>query len=149
MITKKTAEDIWQCYREIEAGKKLLQDMEKVEKDNPKHKYAQYLKDAFGHRQELQLGIPMGGSSHRLFGVSPKLALSVIRSHIATKRAELVEVNERARIELGGDDSQGPEKEMKRRAEVELQDTIKMSIKTPTGVSINPCPPEPPGLDVL
>lgn len=100
MITQKTAENIWSCYREIEAGKKLLQDMEKAEKDNPRRKHEQHLKDAFGHKQELQLGIPMGESGHRLYGVSPKLALSVIRAHIAEKEGELVEMNECARVEL-------------------------------------------------
>lgn len=100
MITQKTAEDIWSCYREIEAGKKLLQDMEKQEKDNMGHKHEQHLKDAFGNKRELQLGIPMGNSAHRLYDVSLKLAQSIIRAHIARKEQELVETNERARVEL-------------------------------------------------
>lgn len=104
MITQKTAENIWSCYREIEAGKKLLQDMEKVEKDNPRHKHEQHLKDAFGHKQELQLGIPMGDSGHRLYDVSPKLALSIIRAHMAEKGRELTEMNECARVELDEED---------------------------------------------
>jgi hypothetical protein len=100
MITQKTAADLWHCYREIEAGKQLLQDMEKVEGDNPGRKHEQHLKDAFGLKQGLHLGIPMGEKGHQLFDLSPKLALSVIRAHIAQKKQELVEVNERARIEL-------------------------------------------------
>ena len=100
MITQKTAADIWQCYREIEAGKKLLKDMEERRKAHPKDKYAQHLKDAFGRGQSLQLGIPCGENGHKLFDMSPELAGAVIRSHIAAKRAELVEINERVRIEL-------------------------------------------------
>ena len=50
--------------------------------------------------RQLQLGIPSGEDSHRLLDVSPVLAESVIRAHIQNKRAELAEVNERARIEL-------------------------------------------------
>jgi hypothetical protein len=101
MITQQTAADIWQCYREIEAGEKLLADMEERKEAHPNDKYAQHLKDVFGRRQSLQLGIPCGENGHTLFGVSPGLAGAVIRSHIAAKRAELVEINERVQIELG------------------------------------------------
>lgn len=64
-------------------------------------KYAATLRDSFGRLRQLQLGIPSGEQSHRLFYVSPLLAESVIRAHIENKRAQLVEANERARIELG------------------------------------------------
>lgn len=102
MITQQTAADIWQCYREIEAGKKLLQDMEERKKAYPLDKYAQHLKDAFGRGQSLQLGIPCGENGHRLLDVAPRLALSVIQAHIAEKKKELVDANERARIEVYG-----------------------------------------------
>lgn len=107
MITQDTASAIWTAYREIESAKKLLADME-AERKKPFSdidKHAPTLKDAFGRRQHLQLGIPSGETGHRLFQVSPQLAESVIRAHIATKEAELAEANERARIEL----SQGAE----------------------------------------
>ena len=100
MITQKTAADIWQCYREINAGEKLLADMEERKKAYPEDKYAQHLKDVFGRGQNLQLGIPCGENGHKLFSVSPEMAGAVIRSHIAVKQAELVEINERVRIEL-------------------------------------------------
>ncbi len=103
IITQETAAAIWQAYREIEAAKKLLADM-KAEREKPfasEDKYAPTLKDAFGRRRQLQLGIPSGENSHRIFDVSPVLAESVIRAHIASKEAEVVEANERARIELG------------------------------------------------
>lgn len=100
MITQKTAADIWQCYRKIEAGEKLLQNMEERRKKYPFDKHEQHLKDAFGRGQSLELGIPCGENGHRLFGVSFSLAGAVIKSHIAAKRAELTEFNERARIEI-------------------------------------------------
>lgn len=65
-----------------------------------REKYAATLKDAFGCRRQLQLGIPNGENGHRIFDVNPQLAESVIRAHIAQKQAELVVVNEQARIEL-------------------------------------------------
>ena len=103
MITKETCAAIWGAYREIETAEKLLADMQ-AERDKQfgeEDKYAPTLKDAFGRARHLQLGIPSGGNGHRLFDVSPSLADSVIRVHIEKKRAELVEANERARIELG------------------------------------------------
>lgn len=102
MITQQTASDIWTAYREIAASEKLLADME-TERNAPfsdREKHAATLKDAFGQRRHLQLGIPSGENGHRLFQVSPQLAESVIRTHIAQKRAELAEANERARLEL-------------------------------------------------
>jgi len=103
MITQETCAAIYSAHREILAGEKLLEDM-KAERERPftdREKHAPLLKDAFGHRKQLQLGIPSGENGHRLFDVSPMLAESVIRAHIENKRAELVEANERARIELG------------------------------------------------
>ncbi|XVJ69911.1 MAG: hypothetical protein HEQ39_09815 [Rhizobacter sp.] len=100
MITQDTAVAIWHAYREIDAGEKLLADMAKERERQMADKHAPTLRDAFGHLRQLQLGIPSGENSHRLFQVSPVLAESVIRAHIQNKRTELVEANERARIEL-------------------------------------------------
>lgn len=103
MITKETCEAIWKAYREIETGEKLLTDMKEIqEREHDRlDKHAPTLRDAFGRRQHLQLGIPSGENGHRLMEVSPTLAESVIRQHIVNKRAELAEAQERARIELG------------------------------------------------
>jgi len=100
MIKKETAERIWLAYREIEAGEKLLSDMAKVRETETIDKYGPTLKDAFGHRRQLQLGIPSGENEHRLLDVSPVLAEACIRAHIERKRVELVEANEIARVEL-------------------------------------------------
>lgn len=102
MITQSTAARIWECYREIQCGEQLLIDIEQQLKDHPHERHEQTLRDAFGRRRDLQLGVPSGESSHRLFNVSPHLAMTVIRSHIAAKRAELTEANEQARCELDG-----------------------------------------------
>ena len=102
MITQETAAMIRNAYREIEAAEKLLADMEKESKSIDHDKHAPSLKDAFGRKRHLQLGIPSGENGHRLLNVQPTLAESVIRAHIEHKRAELMEVNERARVELLG-----------------------------------------------
>ena len=103
MITKETCVDIWNAYREIEAGEKLLSDMKTEQERIHADKHAATLRDAFGRAKQLQLGIPSGENGHRLFDVSPVLAVSVIRAHIENKRVALFEANERARIELGSE----------------------------------------------
>ena len=100
MITQETAAAIWAAYREIEASNKLLADTKEIRERERLDKTAPTIRDAFGQPRHLQLGIPSGESGHRLLQVSPVLAESVIQSHIANKRAELAEAQERARIEL-------------------------------------------------
>lgn len=101
MITQETCAAIYAAHREIQAGEKLLADMKAERERAYAEKYAATLKDSFGRVRQLKLGIPSGENGHQLFDVSPVLAESVIRAHIENKRAELVEANERARIELG------------------------------------------------
>ncbi len=96
MITQETAGRIWNCYREIETAQELLKELTeklKTEKDDTPL-------GSPGRRNNYQLGIPFGDTAHTLYNVQPKLALSVIRAHIAEKERELVEANEQARIEL-------------------------------------------------
>lgn len=100
MISNETVERIWKCQREIAVGKSLLDEMQKIAANLKRDGSAKRIKDAFGHERDLQLGIPSGENCHRLLNVSPTLAVSIIRSHIAIKEAELVEANEMARLEL-------------------------------------------------
>ena len=100
MITRETAARIWSAYREIETAENLLQEMETKRQELRVDQNAPTIKDAFGRIQHLQLGIPSGDNAHRLFQVSPVLAVSVIRAHIAAKQSELAEANECARLEL-------------------------------------------------
>jgi hypothetical protein len=102
MISGETVQKIWKCHREIDAGKQLLEDIQKEKTKNRdrKDRFATTIKDAFGRDSVIQLGFPMGDNSHRLFDVSVELAESCIRAHIANKTTELAEANEQARIEL-------------------------------------------------
>lgn len=99
MITQETAMLIWDAYREISAAEKLLNDISEYKKWEP-DRYAPSLKDAFGRRRHLELGIPSRENGHRLLQVSPDLADAVIRAHMAHAKAKLADANERARIEL-------------------------------------------------
>lgn len=59
------------------------------------------MKDSFGNRRNLSLGVPSGPDSYRLFNVNPRLAESVIQAHIARQKSDLIELCESAKIELG------------------------------------------------
>src|ERR1017187_8128231 len=96
MITQKTAYDIWVCYNEIEKGEKLLTDIQ----EELSHHRLPNLRDAFGQSQNLQLGVPSGSSSHRLFDVKPELAVCVITAHIGDKKAKLIALQTIAKQEL-------------------------------------------------
>lgn len=98
-ITMETASNIWKAHREIETAKNMLAELLDKKKwgDDPNPL------DAFGRRRPYELGIPSGDNGHRLFSVSPELALHVIEAHIAHKQAELVEACARASLELNGD----------------------------------------------
>jgi hypothetical protein len=102
MITQETAAKIWEAYREIAAGNKLLADIAKTQKENKREdrSFEPKLRDMFGRERELQLGVPSGENAHTLYRVHPDLAVSIIKAHIAEKAAVLVRLNEIARAEL-------------------------------------------------
>ena len=102
MIDMELASAIWHCHREIAAAEELLKKIEEEEKRLERDQDARpaTLRDAFGRRRVLQLGIPSGESGHRLFDVATELAKSVIRAHAANKQAELVRLNEQAWIAI-------------------------------------------------
>ena len=98
MITKETAAAIWSAYEEIRRGEELgnhvTEVLAKHEQPNPN--------DPFDRRR-IEMGVPTGDRSHRLLNVCPGLATSVIKAHIADKRAELAKLQEQARMEMDRD----------------------------------------------
>ena len=98
MIAKETAWQIVICYQEIESAKKLLEDTKNmvVTGSEPTH-----WKDNFGKPtgKLLQLGVPSGDNSHRLFTVSPSAAMLVITDHIARLEQHLKDLDKQARSE--------------------------------------------------
>ncbi len=98
MITQETAGHIWKCYREIEEGKKFLAELaeriKRAEDETP-------LEPDGKLRTKCEFTLPLRDCGHyKLYGVNPKISLSIVRAHIAEKERELVEANEQARIEL-------------------------------------------------
>lgn len=105
-ISKQTAMDIALAYREVEAAEDLLKDV-RAELDRVGHSSGD-IRDALGRVQHgLQLGVPSGQNSHRLFNVPFSLAPPVIEAHIASQRALIAALTEKARIELSAPPSDG------------------------------------------
>lgn len=102
MITKETATDIAMTYREIEVAEKLLADVKETMEQSPFGKKAD-LRDVFGRQHAaLELGVPSGDTSKRLFRLPYKLAVPVIQAHIAEAKARLEALAVAAEAELKG-----------------------------------------------
>ena len=95
MISKETALRIWTCFAEIEAGEKMLDILKKATQDGE----LPDLRDSWGRRRHLRLGVLSGENSTTLFDVDEKLGAAVVEAHIANKRQELVAINQQALVE--------------------------------------------------
>lgn len=96
-ISKQTAMDIALAYREVEAAETLLAEItEAISK-----RQSPDIRDAFGrHCDGLELGVPTGRSSRRIFNVPWPMAKPIIETHIAQQRAVIAALSEKARIEI-------------------------------------------------
>jgi hypothetical protein len=95
MISKQTAMDIALAYREVETAEKLLGEITETLSQGG----VPDMRDAFGRRTGLQLGVP-SGSGHRLFDVPWSLARPIIEAHIAHHRAKIIALTEKAKCEI-------------------------------------------------
>lgn len=96
-LSKQTAMDIALAYREVETAEALLAQITEA---LCRHEMPD-IRDAFGRLQSgLQLGVPSGGSGHRMFDVPWSLARPVIEAHIAHHRARILALTEKARVEI-------------------------------------------------
>lgn len=96
-ISKNTAMDIALAYREVETAEALLKEIEEA-----RSRYEMPdVRDVFGRPQGgLQLGVPSGQGSHRLFDVPWSLARPIIEAHVAAKKSLIAALTEKARIEM-------------------------------------------------
>lgn len=99
MISPETATDIAVIYRDIDAAEKLLDEVRKAIDS-----FEQVdIRDVFGRRcRTLEMGVPSGESSRRIFHVPYQLAVPVIEATIASHKARLTALAEKARFELAG-----------------------------------------------
>lgn len=97
VISKQTAVDLSMAYREVETAEKLLADVQEV----IRNRGSVDIRDVFGRPHHgLQLGVPSGETSQRLFNVPYSLAVPVIEAHIANQRAVIASLAEKARAEM-------------------------------------------------
>ena len=98
MVREETARNIAICYQEIRNANKLLDDMRvELEKTgNPD------IRDAFGNKKALELGVPTNRNGHRLFRVNPEMSVKIIEQHIEDNENILKELNVLALIESRG-----------------------------------------------
>lgn len=98
-ITKKTATDIALAYREIEAGEELLAKVDEALKSRGDVD----IRDAFGRRVGgLELGVPSGDRTTRMFNVPWPFARPIIAAHIEQQRQLIAALTEQAVIESAG-----------------------------------------------
>lgn len=98
MISQQTAFDIAFIYREIEVAEKLLGEISEA----LSRRQIPDIRDGFGRPQQgLELGIPVGENSRRMFKVDWSLSKPVIEAHILNLRGQLGALNAKARVELG------------------------------------------------
>ena len=95
ILGRDIAAKIVYAHDEIKAARELLAILKEAGRGEPPD-----FRDAFGRRRGLQLGVPSGESSRRLFDVDPQLAEIVIEAHIKNKQDELAALSVLAGQEL-------------------------------------------------
>lgn len=101
-ISKQTAMDIALAYREVEAAETLLEEVLMTLDRHQDHD----IRDAFGRRRGgLQLGVPSGDSSHRLFDVPWEMCRPILEAHIARQKSQISLLTAKAKIEMEGGDT--------------------------------------------
>lgn len=96
MITKEIAVKIYNCYREIEEGGKMIEELKKSINDKGDFE----LKDQWGNSKGLELRIPSGQTSYSIRTVPFHLALDVIKEHTENQKVELERLKEICRVQL-------------------------------------------------
>lgn len=103
MISMETATQIALAYREIETAEKLLAEVK--ETVQRRGEVSRDLRDVFGRSHDgLELGVPCGDTSKRIFRVPYPLAATVIEAHIVAQRTLIKALHDKARIEIEGGD---------------------------------------------
>lgn len=97
MISFETARDLAYAYREVETADKLLEQLAEAKKW---HKPPD-VRDAFGRRQDgLQLGVPSGDNSQRMYNVAWELAVPIVEAHRAASQAKITALCQKAMAEM-------------------------------------------------
>ena len=95
-ISYNTAGQIAYAHKEIESAQTLLVELEKAEQGREPPD----LRNSFGRRRGVQLGVPSGEASHRCFNVDPRLAIVVLRAHVASQQSLIEALSQQAIAEM-------------------------------------------------
>lgn len=105
-ISKEVALKLAQAYDEIEVAENLRDHIV----DCLKNRTEPDIRDGFGKKQAgLQLGVPTGNSSHRLFDVPWEICEPIINAHIHEKKTLIELLNVEAQKELNAPPPQNNE----------------------------------------
>ncbi len=104
MIKAETVRGIDRIYREIEAGEKLLGEVdEQISKATER---IGFHGEPQTTARPCQLGWP-DRDGYRIYNVEPIIARAVIVAHLSDQRAKLEKLNEIARLEVLSEDNHG------------------------------------------
>lgn len=96
MITQEIALLIFNCYREINEGNKMIVELKKSL--NEKGEFE--IRDNWGNTRGLELHLPTSMSGATIRRLPFELALTVIEKHIEAQHTELERLKEVCRIQL-------------------------------------------------
>lgn len=96
MITQEVALLIFNAYREIQQGTKMIEEL----KNSLNEKGEFEIKDNWGNTRGLELHLPTSMSGATIKRVPFELALKVIQTHIEEQKKELERLKEVCKIQL-------------------------------------------------
>jgi hypothetical protein len=96
MITQEVALLIFNCYREISEGNKMIVELKKSLNDKGEFE----IRDNWGNTRGLELHLPTSMSGATIKRLPFELALNVIEKHIEAQHCELERLKEVCRIQL-------------------------------------------------
>lgn len=96
MITKEIACLIYNCYSEIENSNEMIEELKK----NLNGKGELGITKSWGELPCLELRIPTAQLCRSIHKVPFRLALDVIKEHIANQEAELIRLKEICKVQL-------------------------------------------------
>jgi hypothetical protein len=98
-VSKQTATDIACAYREVEVAEDLL----KIITESLKARSVPDIRDGFGRPLPgLQLGVPLGDNSQRLFNVPWSICEPILKLHITQNLTKIAVLTEQAKAEAAG-----------------------------------------------
>jgi hypothetical protein len=104
MIKSELLVQLWTCRKEIDNAQNLLKEMD--EQLAKKSDVEPTFQNAFGEHVGLQLGVPTGHNSHRIYGVEASLGRKVIEAHIENCKAKCAQYETEISISCQGEDTQ-------------------------------------------